>query len=382
MPTPGKLKNIKIRHISLVKMAATGRTVILKSGRADEFVVPILKTDEELGVAYAIVYAPNQEDAHKQHSDSDEIRKAAYYFMANGHAALGESVDHEHDFAPGESFIAESWIVRKNDELFPEDENLGAWAVGVKLSGDDLEAVKKGDYTGVSMGGKGIVEPNVEVAKGLLADRMKNRKWTEVAWAFGDVVHTIVNDTEIKDKKAAIQEATGELVELMKSHNKPKENPAMSLLKTIAKAFGWKNGADVVQGFNTEVAEILKAEKPAQSDLDAAHETAKTALEAMEDTENTAVLKTAYDEAKAKIEKAVTPAAPGDPTEVIKSAVAGAVKDAMTPVAKQLEEVGTTVSGLAARLEKVEKHTGGSQVSPHNGLPVRDPDDEDAVATF
>lgn len=352
-----KLKNILVEHISLVKKAANKRQVILKSGQVDRIVVPILKTDEELGVAYSIVYAPGELDTHGDHTDAEEIRKAAYSTMARGRVAKGVSIDHEHDFKPGESFVCESWIVRKGDELFPDDE--GAWAVGVKLSDSDLEAVKKGDYTGVSMGGWMNVELDVDLAKGALADKVKEREWEGVAWAFADLVGTIVRDPKIEDKKAAVQDAAQEVVGLMKSQDKPKENPAMNPFRSLAKAMGFDTGAKVLQGFNTEVAEILKSDKPAMSDLDLAHDAANKALESLDDTAQVPALKSAYDTAKAEVEKRNTPD-PGDPTVLMKAAMNEVLKSALDPI-------NTTVETLAKRLEVIEKHTGGPQGTRYNG---------------
>ena len=368
---PRKLKNIQIAHISLVKMAANKRQVILKSGRLDQLTVPIRKTDEELGVAYSIVYAPGELDAHDDHSDAHEIRMAAYSHMARGRVAKGVAVDHEHDYEPGDSFIAESWIVRKGDPLFPEDPE-GSWAVGVKLSDDDLAAVKKGDYTGISMGGLAEVEPNVELAKGALADKVKEREWQGVAWAFADLVGSIINDPKIEDKKAAVQEAAQEVAALMKSQDKPKETPAMSSpFKRLAKALGWNTGADVVQGFNAEVVEILKADKPALADLDSAFDTANKAVDSMDDKAQGPVLKAAYDAARAEVEKRNAPAQ-GDTVAVMKATMAEVLKDALAPVT-------ASVADLATRLEKVEKFTGGKAGLPYNGGAGDDPN---AVTTI
>jgi len=151
-----KLENIEITHISLVKSGANKKSIIFKSSEKetsyDKF-IGIKKTDEERGVVYGVVYSPDEEDTQGDSATADEIRKASYLFMKSRNTL---NVDTNHDFKLVDAFVAESWIVKSNDAIFPEEKE-GAWAVAIQLESDELkEQVKKGDINGLSMAGEAI----------------------------------------------------------------------------------------------------------------------------------------------------------------------------------------------------------------------------------
>lgn len=149
------LKDISITFISLVRKGANKKQIIYKSADFDESLpaltdIDISKFDEEKGIVYGIVYAPDEVDTQGDSASAVEIEKAAYDFMEN--LRNGE-VDKQHSEINVEAFVAESWIVRKNDELFPKEKK-GSWAVGIKLKDDELKKeVKEGKITGLSMFG-------------------------------------------------------------------------------------------------------------------------------------------------------------------------------------------------------------------------------------
>lgn len=149
---PRFLKNIKVDFISLVKKGANQKTVLLKSKDAStpvfDKVIDIKKNVE--GVVYGIVYSPGQVDAQGDCSDAAEIKKAAYAFMKTLNL---HNIDKNHDFNQVPAFVAENWILRKGDPVFP-DEPEGSWAVGIKLEDENLiKEVQKGEITGISMAG-------------------------------------------------------------------------------------------------------------------------------------------------------------------------------------------------------------------------------------
>lgn len=150
---PTLLKNLRISFISLVPKGANGRKVVLKTAEGDPAHTlerPIVKADPGNQRIYSIVYAPDEVDAQGEYATAEEIEKAAYEFM-KGLNAL--NVDVKHSFQPEGAFVAESWLVRKGDPLFP-DEAEGAWAVGIKVEDPQLwQEVEKGGYQAVSMGG-------------------------------------------------------------------------------------------------------------------------------------------------------------------------------------------------------------------------------------
>ena len=150
---PNELVNIDVHFISLVENGANRRQIIWKSADAEPTwsrQVPILKTDDERHVVYGIVYAPDDVDTQGDYATAKEIEKAAYNFMA---AARIYHVDTDHSFENVPAFVAESWLTKPPDSLFP-DEPAGAWAVGIKIEDPNLwQAIKSGKYRALSFAG-------------------------------------------------------------------------------------------------------------------------------------------------------------------------------------------------------------------------------------
>ena len=196
---PRELKNIRVDFISLVKAGANGKVIILKnSDKTPVFdkVIKIKKTVE--GVAYGIVYAPDEVDAQGDFARADEIKKAAYEFMKN---LSGRNVDKNHSFEKQNAYIAESWLVRKGDPVF-EKEKDGAWAVGIKLEDDKLiEGIKKGEIKGLSMAGQAETVKKGDDSTGLikgLADAIRS------AFAKADDKNT--GDEDMTELKKTLEE--------------------------------------------------------------------------------------------------------------------------------------------------------------------------------
>ena len=169
------LRNIDVQYISLVKKGANKRTIIYKS--ADDsphsWEIPIRKFDEEKGIVYGIVYAPDDVDTQGEYTTAEEIEKAAYRFMRNLNL---HNVDKQHSFSPEGAYVAESWIVRKGDPLFPNEKE-GAWAVGIKLEDEELrDQVKKGELKALSMAGKAdkLFEKTWDVTENEIRDRLRD----------------------------------------------------------------------------------------------------------------------------------------------------------------------------------------------------------------
>ena len=152
-----QLRDLSVSFLSLVATPATGKGLTLKSKdgqRAGAF--EIIKTDDDRMVAYGIVYAPDQKDSHGDTADEKTIRRAAYEFLRE---ARLKNIDTEHSFTSEMAYVAESWLVRKGDELFP-DEPEGAWAVGIQIGDVDLwKQLKAGDLTGISLAGIARMDP-------------------------------------------------------------------------------------------------------------------------------------------------------------------------------------------------------------------------------
>jgi len=148
------LKDLRVHFISLVGDAANRRDFLVKTaGERDVAVeknVSVLKTDDSRRMVYGIVYAPDEPDTDGDVMRADEIEKAAYGFMQNERAG---QIDTRHSGEAGAGYVAESWLVKSSDALFG-DEPEGAWAVGIKVTDDEVwKSVEDGELTGLSLAG-------------------------------------------------------------------------------------------------------------------------------------------------------------------------------------------------------------------------------------
>lgn len=237
------LKDVQVLFISLVDKGANKRTVIWKNaaetaptmGRT----IPIRKIDEEKRLVYGIVYAPDEEDTQGDAMTGPEIEKMAYGFMKAGRT---RNVDQQHDYEADEGFVAESWLIRKGDPMFPEEPE-GAWAVAIKVENDDAwKKVKNGEITGLSMGGFGKAEEVEKNAKGKkmeknnkimealskffrgssevdinkdFNDEYKRNSIANAIWALHDALDKVMNDETVDDKMAAMKESVNQFLNFL-----------------------------------------------------------------------------------------------------------------------------------------------------------------------
>ncbi len=152
---PKELRKIKVSHISLVHAGANGATVLYKSadgaGDKESGTIEIIKSDAEKGILYGVVYEPDKVDSQGDFAKAEEIEQAAWLFLKEGNQ---ENVDRNHDLKKVDAFIAESFILKGEDERYPKVKK-GAWVVAVKLESEDLKKEAKSGKTikGLSMYG-------------------------------------------------------------------------------------------------------------------------------------------------------------------------------------------------------------------------------------
>lgn len=152
---PNRLKNIDVQWISLVRNPANGLPLVLKDANAKPFCV--LKTDEERRMVYGIVYAPDRVDSQGDFADRFEIERAAHQFLKAQRTAQVDA-NHAFEVLPG-AYVAESWITRGDDGVFSDGMSY-AWAVGIKIEDEALwDAVKAGEWMGLSLAGAAEREP-------------------------------------------------------------------------------------------------------------------------------------------------------------------------------------------------------------------------------
>jgi len=106
----------------------------------------IRKSDAELQVVWAELYAPMVLDSQGDYATAEEIRKSCWAFMKK--ARTVKSIDVEHDGLITTCYVVENFIARKGDPDFIE----GSWVQGIHIPEADLWGkVQKGELNGFSM---------------------------------------------------------------------------------------------------------------------------------------------------------------------------------------------------------------------------------------
>ncbi|MBW2066888.1 MAG: hypothetical protein JRJ03_18415 [Deltaproteobacteria bacterium] len=359
---PNFLKNMKITFISLVKRGANKRTIIIKTGEeAPVFQrdIEIRKVDEENRRFYSIVYAPHEEDAQGDFSTPEEIKKAAYDFMKNLRLL---NVDRFHNEKPEKAFIAESWLLRKDDSLFP-DEPEGSWAVGIVVEDDELWAdVKKGEINALSMGGIGEREPAQGISKvwETTENQIRHRLRDP-----GDFIQESFRTVKISSKKGGIFLVTGKLkggsgsmvAQAIRFALKTNDNPSGW---TVEEAKAWfeehKDQFKKTWG-EAEVSKAILNDDPGILDLDLDNGLMQAIYKALEKLGLKSNRRGGDDmdekETRELINKVIEP-------------IKKKVDEMAKPLTKEemAEVVKVAIKPLSERVEKLEKSTKGSQQDP------------------
>lgn len=152
-----RILDLIVTEISLVRRPANRRGVILRqqAPHQHQHWFDITRTEPLWQRLYGIVYAPNEVDTQGDWADADTIRAAATEFMRTRRQ---KHVDREHDFEPlDDTFVAESWLTRAGDPLFPDDPP-GTWAVGIQINDAELWAeIEAGEVAGLSLAGLALL---------------------------------------------------------------------------------------------------------------------------------------------------------------------------------------------------------------------------------
>jgi hypothetical protein len=158
-----RIVKAKIKFLSLVPKGANKFPVIYKADDGSFEWATIIKTPENFedqGELTAVVYAPEQRDSQGDIASGQVIKEMAYEFQREGGA-----IDILHDGKPipkDKAFVAETFIVQKNDPRFSEMTDYSgkkvdvtdAWAVVMKIEDKALRKLfKEENWNGISMGG-------------------------------------------------------------------------------------------------------------------------------------------------------------------------------------------------------------------------------------
>jgi hypothetical protein len=169
------LKDVTATFISLVKSPANRRKFVMKSDGQFEGEGRLMKYDAPLGQIYFVGYEPFVEDTQGDRMNEEEIAKMAHGFLSAGRT---RHVDYEHNYNPEYGTIAESFILRGEDPMFPGVRK-NSWVGMIQLSEAGKQIAK--DVTGVSFAGflpkKKSDEDEIlkcRISEGHLAHRLTN----------------------------------------------------------------------------------------------------------------------------------------------------------------------------------------------------------------
>lgn len=115
--------------------------------------IPFVYKDAKEQMAFGIVYAPQETDAHGDFMTKAEILKMMKRFMKRYRKDRTSGIDKDHDGKARQDInIIENFIVEKNDKRFPKA--AGAWAIGVHVENKKIwKQVDTGELTGFSFAG-------------------------------------------------------------------------------------------------------------------------------------------------------------------------------------------------------------------------------------
>lgn len=343
-----RLKKVDVSFISLVNKGANQKTIIYKSAEGAtkpnlSLAIPIKKTDEEQRMVYGIVYSPDEVDSQGDIAAADVIKDMAYSFMRKSQTG---NVDQQHNFQAGDGFVAESWLVKSGDPVFPMEKE-GSWAVGIKVEKNDTwELIKSGEITGLSLAGVAAVE---EIQKSGILDKVMKffhlkkdfdgalgeRLMRDYVWSLQDAIENILRDETITDKKTAILESVGQFTTAISQVN-------------LSKAGNTFNKANLkkLSEMKTMLEEMIAQVSATDNSNSADGGTPVNKSEGNSDM--------TPEQITAAIEKALEPI----------NAKLTALEKAQTDKVAELEKTNTE---LATRLETVEKSTGGSRQAAGSG---------------
>jgi hypothetical protein len=126
------------------RAAAEKRLKQIQRFKDQNFEVKFAGLDEDKRLVYGIVLEPDEVDYHDDTITADEIEKAAHKYMKTP-MMIGDGHVKKAKAHPVESFIYNPDVLKEVKE--------GSWVMTIKVKSDVIwEGIKKGDYTGFSIG--------------------------------------------------------------------------------------------------------------------------------------------------------------------------------------------------------------------------------------
>jgi hypothetical protein len=350
-----RLKKVDANFISLVGKGANNKIIIFKSanitgGLQYEKQVSIKKIDEDQHLVYGIVYSPDEVDLQGDLASADVIKDMAYNFMKN---ARTNNVDQQHNFIGDEGFVAESWLTKQGDTIFPS-EKVGSWAVGIKVEKEETwQLVKKGEITGLSLAGLAAVE---EVSKPDVNGQESNGFFEKIKkyLPFKRNINPVVNHATLDEYISALEKSIDDIL----------SDDSIADIKSA------------IMGNLTGFTEMIKGiciSKPGRTISTKNLEKLKNALSVLQDlinqTDSEQKNGNNFEEGNNNIQKNSNAGNTGrnGENEMTTAELIKTVEDGIKPLNEKLEALEQVNEEISARLEAVEKSTPGSRQAIHKG---------------
>jgi len=268
-----KLKKVDVSFISLVGKGANNKTIIWKSkDNTGDYsrIIPIAKVNNDERMVYGIVYSPDEVDSQGDTATAETIKEMAYSFMKSQKTT---QIDKQHDFEAGQGFVAESWLTKASDPLFPSSPE-GSWAVGIKVENDETwELVKSGEITGLSLAGTAVVE---EVADQSFLSKLKKMLF-EGEVAKSGKVFSKNNLTKLK----SIQTTLSELISQVEAEGENSTNSS-ELKKGETTMTEQELNAAIAKALEPVTKQITDLQKSLSDKVEALEKTANERIEKIE----------------------------------------------------------------------------------------------------
>lgn len=115
----------------------------------------VLKSDEERQIVYGVVMEPDTYDTDFNWTTSDEIEKAAHFFMQHG-----VGIDKEHTRKDIEAAVVESYIAPADFEIDDKPVAKGSWVMAVHIRDEaEWEALKSDGRLQFSIDALALIDP-------------------------------------------------------------------------------------------------------------------------------------------------------------------------------------------------------------------------------